>query len=276
MKGYSETLRFELCKKIPNNIQEAFVELQGIICSRKEEKKDLIYTDRMNVANRITLLWKITFKSSLGMQIKRYREAHRFFIRLEREYLKLLEWNGEMPNHFLRGVFLACGFIVDPEKDYRIELIPIERNFTQKIIIALDSLGIKNTLYMKKVSIIGFSNVEKFLNLIGIQQGLLRLEEIRTLKLIREDTNRRINFQESNIEKALRSAERDIETIRLLINNNKLPERYRKIAELRLKYPQATLKELSQLSKPPVSKSTIAYYMRKLEELADDNIKSKS
>lgn len=276
MKGYSETLRFELCKKIPSNIQEAFIELQGIICSRKAVKKDLIYTDRMNVANRITLLWKMTFKSSLSMQIKKYKNTHRFFIRLEEEYLKLLEWNGEMPNHFLRGVFLACGFIVDPEKGYRIELIPIDKNFTQKIIRALDSLEIKNTVYMKKVCIIGLSNVERFLSSIGIQQGLLRLEEIRTLKLIREDTNRRINFQESNIEKTLRSAERDIETIKLLILNNKLPERYRKIAELRLKYPQATLRELAQLSKPPVSKTTIAYYMRKLEELVDDNIKNKS
>ncbi|MGC8972159.1 MAG: DNA-binding protein WhiA, partial [bacterium] len=260
----------------PGNIQEAFIELQGIICSRKEARKDLIYTDRMNVANRITLLWKMIFKSSLSMQIKKYKDAYRFFIKLEGEYLKLLEWNGEMPNLFLRGVFLSCGFIVDPEKDYRIELIPIDKNFTQEITKALGSLGIKHTIYMKKVSIIGFSNIERFLNLIGIQQGLLRLEEIRTLKLIREDTNRRINFQESNIERALRSAERDIETIKLLILNNKLPERYRKVAELRLKYPQATLKELAQLSKPPVSKSTIAYYMRKLEELVDDNIKSKS
>lgn len=275
MKGYLESLRFELCKKIPDNIQEAFIELQGIINSRRLEKRDLIYTDRMNVANRITVLWKMVFKSSLNMEIKKRKRGYRFFIRLNEAFLKILQWNGEMPDYFLRGVFLACGFISDPEKDYRIELLPIDKDFIRQIIKALDFLGLKYTIYMKKVVITGFSNVEKFLSSIGIQQGLLKLEEIRTLKLIREDTNRKINFQESNIERTLRSAEREIEAIKILVLSNKLPAKYRKIAELRLDYPQATLNELAQLSTPPVSKSTIAYYLRRLEELAYGNPKDK-
>lgn len=276
MRGYSEALRLELCKKTPSNVQEAFVELQGIIGSRKRSDENLIYTERLNVANRITILWKMIFKSSLSMDITKYRRAYRFFIRLDEEYLKLLEWQGEMSKDFLRGVFLACGFILDPEKCYRIELLPLEKNFTCHIAKALDSLGIRHNIYMKKVSIIGFSNIERFLSSIGIQQGLIKLEEIRTLKLIKEDTNRKINFQESNIEKALLSAERELEAIRTLIINNKLPERYRQVAELRLSHPQATLKELAQLSQPPVSKSTIAYYMRRLKKLAYDNIEDKS
>lgn len=276
MKGYSESLRLELCKKMPHNVQEALVELQGIIGCRKRVEGDVIYTDRMNVANRVTLLWKMVFNSSLLMDIKRYKRGHRFFIKLNNDYSRSLEWKGELPEYFLRGVFLACGFISDPERDYRIELLPIEKDFVNQIIKALDLLGIRYNVYIKKVSVVGFSGIEKFLNLIGVQQGLIKLEEIRTLKSIKEDTNRRINFQESNIEKTLRSAEREIEAIKILTLNNKLPERYRQVAQLRLRYPQATLKELAQLSRPPVSKSTIAYYLRKLEELADGGIGDKS
>ncbi|MCX7796268.1 MAG: DNA-binding protein WhiA [bacterium] len=276
MKGYSEALRLELCKKAPSNIQEAFVELQGIIGSRKKSGNNLIYTERLNVANRVTILWKMVFGNSLSIDITKYKNAYRFSIKLSEEYFKLLDWQGEMPRDFLRGVFLACGFISDPEKCYRIELLPLERTFTHYITRALDAIGIRYTIYIRKVSIVGFPKVEKFLSSIGIRQGLIKLEEIRTLKLIKEDTNRRINFQESNIEKTLLSAERELEAIKTLIVNNKLPDKYRKIAELRLTYPQATLRELAELSQPPVSKSTIAYYMRKLEKLADDNIKSKS
>lgn len=276
MKGYSEALRLELCKKTPSNIQEAFVELQGIVGSRKKLNNNIIYTERLNVANRITILWKMVFKNSLNMDITRYKRVYRFSVKLSEEYLKLLEWRGEMPKDFLRGVFLACGFVSDPEKCYRIELLPLERTFTHYITKALDTIGIRYNIYIRRVSIIGFSKIEKFLSSIGIQQGLIKLEEIRTLKLIKEDTNRRINFQESNIEKALLSAERELEAIKILINNNKLPDKYRKMAELRLNYPQATLKELAELLQPPVSKSTIAYYMRRLEKLANDNIKSKS
>lgn len=276
MKGYSEALRLELCKKTPSNIQEAFVELQGIVGSRKKLNNNIIYTERLNVANRITILWKMVFKNSLNMDITRYKRVYRFSVKLSEEYLKLLEWRGEMPKDFLRGVFLACGFVSDPEKCYRIELLPLERTFTHYITKALDTIGIRYNIYIRRVSIIGFSKIEKFLSSIGIQQGLIKLEEIRTLKLIKEDTNRRINFQESNIEKALLSAERELEAIKNLISNNKLPDKYRKMAELRLNYPQATLKELAELLQPPVSKSTIAYYMRRLEKLANDNIKSKS
>jgi len=42
MERYSESLRFELCKKVPQDIQEAIVELQGIVGSRKNIKK-IIY-----------------------------------------------------------------------------------------------------------------------------------------------------------------------------------------------------------------------------------------
>lgn len=276
MKEFSEALRLELCKKMPSSVQEAFVELQGIVGSRKKSDNNLIYTERLNVANRITILWKMVFKNSLNMDITKYKKAYRFSIKLGEEYLKLLEWQGEMPRDFLRGVFLASGFISDPEKCYRIELLPLEKTFTRYIAKALDTVGIRYAIYMKKISISGFHKIEKFLSLIGIQQGLIKLEEVRTLKFIKEDTNRRINFQESNIEKTLLSAERELEAIRILMINNKLPDRYREIAKLRLTYPQATLKELAELLQPPVSKSTIAYYMRRLEKLANDNIKGKS
>lgn len=276
MERYNESLRFELCKKIPENTQEALIELQGILGSRKKKRNNYVYTERMNVANRITLLWKIIFGSTISLDIKKYRDTYRFYINLNRNHLDFLDWKGELPGHFLRGIFIACGFISNPEKSYRIELIPLDKDFTAYIAKALDSLNIKYNLYIKRIYILGFSNIENFLNLIGVQQGILQLEEIRTLKLVREDTNRRINFQESNIEKTLKTSDREIEIIAKLIESGKLPKRYMKIADLRLRYPQASLSELAQLSQPPVSKSTIAYYMKRLEKLADAIDKNRS
>jgi len=269
MERYSESLRFELCKKVPQDIQEAIVELQGIVGSRKNTKKNYIYTDRMNVANRITLLWRTVFNSTVNLDIKKHKDTYRFYIKIDESYSDFLEWKGELPGYFLRGVFIACGFISDPEKGYRIELIPINREFTRYISKALDSLSLSYNVYGKRVYINGFSNVERFLSLIGVQHGILQLEEVRTMKLIREDTNRRINFQGSNIEKALKTSDREIEVINRLMESGRLPERYVKVADLRLRYPQATLSELAQLSQPPVSKSTMAYYMKRLEKIAD-------
>jgi len=276
MKGYSESLRFELCKKMPRLVQKAFSELQGIIGSRLSNKKEFIYINRMNVTNRVTLLWKRIFKKLLIVEIKRYKNHHRFYLRIDKAYHKLLLWKGDFPQYFLRGVFISCGFISNPEKCYRIELIPIDKLFTNKIGEALSSLKIGYRIYGKRVIILGLGEVEKFLGSIGVQQGLINLEEIRASKLANEDTNRRINFQESNIERALNAADREIEAINKLIKMGKLSENYIKIANLRLRYPQATLEELAQLAQPSMSKSTIAYYMRKLERLADANSRYKS
>jgi hypothetical protein len=276
MKGYSESLRFELCKKAPATLQEAFSELQGIIGSRLSDKKGFIYIDRMNVTNRVTILWKRLFGEPLIIEIKKYRDHHRFYLKIDGSYHKLLQWDGDLSQYFLRGVFISCGFISNPEKYYRIELIPIDKLFTSKIGKALRSLKIEYKIYGKRVIILGLTKVERFLSSIGVQQGLISLEEIRASKLANEDTNRRINFQQSNIERTLNAADREIEAINKLIKSGKLSENYIKMANLRLHYPQATLEELAQLTQPPISKSTISYYMRKLERLANAISKDKS
>ncbi|MGB9681555.1 MAG: DNA-binding protein WhiA [bacterium] len=276
MEEYSKLLIFELCKKTPSNLQDAFTELQGIIGARLSEDKESIYIDRMNVTNRITVLWKRVFKSSINVEIKRYKDHPRFYFIIDNNYHKLLQWNGDFPRSFLRGVFISCGFISNPEKYYRIELIPIHKSFPRKIGEALSLLKIGYKVYNKRVIISGLAGVEKFLNSIGVKDGLIKVEEVRASKLANEDTNRKINFQQSNIERTLNAADREIKAINKLIEMGKLSENYMKMATLRLQYPQATLEELAQLTQPPVTKSTVSYYMKRLERLANDSIEDKS
>jgi DNA-binding transcriptional regulator WhiA len=276
MEGYSKFLIFELCKKIPQSLQEAFTELQGIIGARLSGDKEFIYIDRMNVTNRITILWKRVFRKPINVEIKKCRNHYRFYFRIDRSYHKLLQWNGDFPQSFLRGVLISCGFISNPERYYRIELIPIDRSFSRKIEGALNLLKIGYKIYDKRVIIIGLADIERFLSSIGVKEGLIRVEEIRASKLAAEDTNRRINFQQSNIERTLNAADREIKAINKLIEMGGLSGNYLKIASLRLRYPQATLEELAQLAQPPVSKSTISYYMKRLERLASVSIKDKS
>ena len=66
---------------------------------------------------------------------------------------------------------------------------------------------------------------------------------------------------------------RQIENIKLIedtIGLNKLPHSLREIAELRLQYREASLKELGSMLNPPVSKSGVNHRFRKIEKIAED------
>ena len=91
-------------------------------------------------------------------------------------------------------------------------------------------------------------------------------------KSMRNQINRQVNCETANLEKTLEASWRQVENIRRLIERltvDGLPEHLRELAVLRLDYPDSSLKELGEMMSPPLSKSGVAYRMRKLEELSD-------
>ena len=89
---------------------------------------------------------------------------------------------------------------------------------------------------------------------------------------MRNSINRRVNCEAANITKTVTASSKQIEDILLIRDNygfNNLQDSLREIAEVRLDYPDATLKELGQYLNPPVGKSGVNHRLRKLSELAD-------
>ena len=70
----------------------------------------------------------------------------------------------------------------------------------------------------------------------------------------------------------MNAAVKQIEDIRLIESRTglrNLSEGLAEIAELRLQYPEATLKELGMMLNPQVGKSGVNHRLRKLSEIAD-------
>ena len=100
----------------------------------------------------------------------------------------------------------------------------------------------------------------------------MNLENLRILKEVRNSINRRVNCETANIAKTVNAAARQLEDIRFLQEVTgfcELPPALRQMAEVRLEYPEATLKELGQYLDPPVGKSGVNHRLRKLSEIAD-------
>jgi len=179
---------------------------------------------------------------------------------------------------FLRGVFLCVGSMSDPEKSYHLEMVCNNKFQAEQIkdILLMFELDAKIVLRKKYfvVYLKESSNIVDFLNICEAHVALMELENLRIVKEMRNSINRRVNCETANIAKTVNAATKQIEDIifiRDYIGFSKLPENLRQMAQVRLDYPEATLKELGQYLEPPVGKSGVNHRLRKLCEIADSN-----
>ena len=102
--------------------------------------------------------------------------------------------------------------------------------------------------------------------------ALMELENIRIVKDMRNSVNRKVNCEAANISKTIGAAVKqleDIEWIRDTKGLDSLPEGLAEVATLRLRYPDASLRELGERISPPVGKSGVNHRLRKLSEYAE-------
>lgn len=177
---------------------------------------------------------------------------------------------------FLRGAFLCCGSISDPEKGYHMEFVcnnPGQAGQLQEIIGQFD---IEARIVPRKKYYVVYlkegAGIVDLLNVMEAHVSLMNLENLRILKEMRNSINRRVNCEAANINKTVQASTRQVEDILFLKEHygfSKLPDNLREMAEVRLEHPDAALKELGEYLDPPVGKSGVNHRLRKLSELAE-------
>lgn len=177
---------------------------------------------------------------------------------------------------FLRGAFLAVGSMSNPEKGYHLEYVCTDAQQAAQLVDTLLAYGIRaKTVVRKKYQVVYIKESEEIvelLNVIGAHVSLMKLENLRILKDMRNSINRRVNCETANISKTVYAATKQIADIQYIKEHygfDNLKENLRQVAELRLEYPDAALKELGEYLSPPVGKSGVNHRLRKLSELAE-------
>ena len=132
------------------------------------------------------------------------------------------------------------------------------------------------TIERKKGYVTYLKEAEKisdFLNLVGATQAMLKFEDVRIVRDMRNSVNRIVNCETANLNKTIGAALRQVDNIRYIDNTiglDQLPEKLREIARLRVEYQDVTLKELGEMvSTGVVSKSGVNHRLRKIDEIAD-------
>ncbi|OHW62051.1 sporulation transcription regulator WhiA [Andreesenia angusta] len=178
---------------------------------------------------------------------------------------------------YIRGAFLGGGSISNPERTYHFEFITNDDEYSKDLSELVNSFGLKSKVVTRKDYYIVYikegEQVVDLLNIMGAHNALLRLEDIRVLKEMRNNINRIVNCETANLAKTINASLRQIKKIEFIDNTmgiENLPENLKEIARLRIENQDASLKELGELLSPPVGKSGVNHRLRKLEEIADE------
>jgi len=178
---------------------------------------------------------------------------------------------------FLRGVYLAAGSMSDPEKSYHMEFVCEDLAQARQLQEIIGDFDIEARIIIRKNHFVVYmkegAGIVDLLNVIGAHVSLMNLENLRIIKEMRNSINRRVNCETANITKTVNASAKQIEDIKLIqttIGFKGLQENLQEIAEIRLEYPDATLKELGQYLNPPVGKSGVNHRLRKLSEIAEE------
>lgn len=178
---------------------------------------------------------------------------------------------------FVKGAFLTSGSVSDPNKGYHLEIVCNNKNMAALIQSLMRDFKIDGKIVIrKKYSVVYVKDgtmIVDMLNIMGAHISLMNMENIRILKDISNNVNRRVNCEAANLNKTVSAAVRQIQDINYIIETKGiryLPENLRQVAEVRLEAPDIPLKELGEMMNPPIGKSGVNHRLRKISEIADE------
>lgn len=279
----------------------ALIRMNGSLSFSNRKLVVDIQTENAAIARRIYTLIKRDYEVQVELLVRkkmRLKKNNVYIVRLSQQAKEILEdlkilQEGFVFAHdiskelvkkkcckrsYLRGTFLAGGSVNNPEtSSYHLEIASLYKEHNDALCELMNTFGLNSkTLERKKGYITYLKEAEKiteYLNIIGAVNALLRFEDIRIVRDMRNSVNRLVNCETANLNKTIGAAIRQVENIRYIkdtVGLEILPEKLREIAQLRVEYQDVTLKELGEMvSGGAISKSGINHRLRKIDEIAD-------
>ena len=185
--------------------------------------------------------------------------------------------NENLYSAFLRGVFLSCGSVMDPQKGYHLELMVRHKALSDNLlhfIGEIEVFSVNPRVTPRKGSFLvyikGSHNICDFLGYLGAGNSVLRIIETTAYKDLKNDLNRRQNSELSNIRKLADASAKQIRAINKISDSaglDSLPPELKEFAEIRLENPEMSLKELSE--NLGISRSGVNHRIERLYKFAD-------
>lgn len=180
---------------------------------------------------------------------------------------------------YLKGLFLACGSVNDPNKSgYHFEfVVPLKKDAEYvakllkyyKIETKILKRNNKYMIYMKQAEAISDT-----LKLFQATNSLFYFEDIRIYRDHMNMVNRLNNVDLANQEKVISTGLKQLDDIKYIKEHNLLDlldDRSKDIIKYREKYPETSYQELAEIvsleTEKAITKSGINHYFRKIKDL---------
>lgn len=276
--SFSSDLKIEL-SKINNlkNKQEVYAEFLGylVVSNTSIDAKNIKFsTENEYNINRFAKLLNNLNIVDYNIEIvgKTYSITfkNKDIKMVDKENINTILNTDNLKKAYIRGNFLGGGSANNPKNKYHLEIIFKTVQYAKMTLELVNSFGISmksldKTLYLKDGEVIS-----NFLALMGANSSVLKFEEIRVLREMKNNVNRIVNCETANLNKTINASVKQVETIKKLKKTgkfNSLPEDLKEIANLRMENPDATLEELGKMLKKPIGKSAVNHRFKKLEQL---------
>ena len=295
--SFSSDIKKELCDVRELSPQQAEAMLYGIMyASRMDEGRPLIQTENIDLMNAAAELIRAVFpnvrtgivrlvKNSGSLYTLKIRSgwediAERFgdFSSISRE---AVSGGDEESGAFLRGVFVSCGSVTDPNKEYHLELVLPENDRTPALLdfIAEHGMSLKETFrggaHSKKTVLYAKESelIEDCLTYIGAANHSMEIMQVKIVKDFRNRVNRSVNCENANLDKTVAASNKstaDIEYIFSTMGADWLSPDLRETARLRVENPEMSLSELCGIFPEKISRSGLNHRLKKLSKLSEE------
>ena len=281
--SFSSEIKEEL-SKINNfkNIELIAAEFLGYILSANtilnlDDVVEFITENEFNIER----FYKILF--SLKLEYEPEIRGKVFVAKIKKDenlfkYLVLKQdLQDEVKRAIVKGCFLGAGSVSNPEKQNHLEIVFSSKENLEYVnnICRMYNINLKELITDDKymLYIKDGEEISKFLALIGANKAVLEYEDIRIIRELKNNINRKVNCETANLNKTVSASVVQVDDIKLIMKLKKfeeLPDYLKEIAYVRLENPDASLKELGDLLENKISKSGVNHRLKKIHEIADE------
>lgn len=176
---------------------------------------------------------------------------------------------------FIRGAFISCGGISDPNKAYHAKFVIKDRILANDFYRILNKNGLTPKTYVRDNNVHLYYKesqlIEDLLTKINATRNTLEVMDMGVIKTVKNKLNRQENCIMANLDRTVEASVKQRNAIKALRASGALEtldQELQDIAALREEYPDSSLSELCSMYSQPITKSALTRRLNKLVELA--------
>ena len=297
--SFSNQVKIEICEgyKMPDSCKASM--LYGLLCSARaySERKIEFLSECSEVATCFSKLAGRLYHINIPVVTifaSKEQKKDLYFVKIDdskvckmicdsfncekfSDTIGLLSLDEAITLAFIKGLFLGCGSVADPNAEYHLEFSFKNKDnaiFAQNMLSSLEFSP--KAMVRRENFIVYFKDsgaIEDILTGIGAVKKCLELMDSKVIKDLRNRINRRNNCETANMKKTLDVALNQVDSINYIISKRGmgyLDDDLQKIADYRLENPEMSLNQLTELVNGEFSKSGIDRRLKKIVKIAED------